>query len=65
MAIKLADILLINGLVVTMNALGDLIPQGAVAISNRDIVAVGPTEAILAEWEAPAPGRLDCQGAAI
>jgi 5-methylthioadenosine/S-adenosylhomocysteine deaminase len=65
LATKLADILLVNGLVVTMNALGDLIPQGAVAIRNRDIVAVGPTEAILAQWEAPEPGLLDCQGAAI
>jgi 5-methylthioadenosine/S-adenosylhomocysteine deaminase len=58
-----ADIVLINGLVVTMNALGDLIYQGAVAVSHRDIVAVGSTEAILAEWEAP--DVLDCQGAAI
>jgi 5-methylthioadenosine/S-adenosylhomocysteine deaminase len=63
LATKLADILLINGLAVTMNALGDLIPQGAVAIRNRDIVGVGSTEAILAEWEAP--DVLDCQGAAI
>jgi hypothetical protein len=51
LATKPADILLIDSLVVTMNALGDLIPQGAVAIRNRDIVAVGPTEAILAECE--------------
>ena len=63
MAMNPADIVLINGLVVTMNALGDLIYQGAVAISHRDIVAVGSTEAILAEWEAP--DVLDCQGAAI
>ncbi|MCL7454795.1 MAG: amidohydrolase family protein [Anaerolineae bacterium] len=46
-----------------MNALGDLIPQGAVAIKGRDIVAVGAGEAILADWEA---GQVvDCDGAAI
>jgi 5-methylthioadenosine/S-adenosylhomocysteine deaminase len=60
---RLADQLLINGLVVTMNAPGDLVPQGAVAINGTDIVAVGPTDEILAEWDAPAV--VDCEGAAI
>ena len=60
---QLADRLLINGLVVTMNAPGDLVPQGAVAIRGHDIVAVGPTDEILAEWEAPEV--VDCEGAAI
>jgi 5-methylthioadenosine/S-adenosylhomocysteine deaminase len=58
-----ADVLLTNGLVVTMNALGDLITQGAVAIRGRDIVAVGPAADIEAEWSAP--DVVDCQGAAI
>ena len=58
-----ADELLINGLVVTMNALGDLVPQGAVAIRGHDIVAVGPTDEILSAWEAPEV--VDCEGAAI
>jgi 5-methylthioadenosine/S-adenosylhomocysteine deaminase len=58
-----ADVVLTNGLVVTMNALGDIIPQGAVAIRGGDIVAIGPMEAILAEWEAL--DTVDCQGAAI
>lgn len=60
---KPADVLLTQGLVVTMNALGDVVSQGAVAIKGRDIVAVGPTEAVLSEWEAP--DVVDCQGAAI
>ncbi len=63
MALKPADVLLINGLVVTMNALGNLLAQGAVAIKGRDIVAVGPTEQVLTEWEAQ--DVIDCQGAAI
>jgi 5-methylthioadenosine/S-adenosylhomocysteine deaminase len=58
-----ADILLVNGLVVTMNALGDLISQGAVAIKGQEIVAVGPTEEILAAWDAP--DVVDCAEAAI
>jgi 5-methylthioadenosine/S-adenosylhomocysteine deaminase len=60
---KPADIVLINGLVVSMNALGELILQGAVAVKGRDIVAVGTTEEILAEWRAQEV--LDCAGAAI
>jgi len=58
-----ADFLLINGLVVTMNALGELIPQGAVAIKGRELVAVGPADEILADWQAP--DVVDCEGAAI
>jgi 5-methylthioadenosine/S-adenosylhomocysteine deaminase len=46
-----------------MNALGDIYPQGAVAIQGRDIVAAGAMDEILAEWQAPEV--LDCQGAAI
>lgn len=60
---KSADVLLTHGLIVSMNALGDLVPQGAVAIRGRDIVAVGPTEVIVAEWQAT--DVVDCQGAAI
>ncbi len=60
---KTADALLINGLVVTMDALGEMIAQGAVAILGRDIVAVGPTDQILATWEAQ--DVVDCQGAVI
>jgi 5-methylthioadenosine/S-adenosylhomocysteine deaminase len=58
-----ADVLLVNGLVVTMNALGEVISQGALAIQGRDIVAVGPTGAIQEGWSAP--DVVDCSGAAI
>jgi cytosine/adenosine deaminase-related metal-dependent hydrolase len=54
---------LTNGLVVTMNALGDLHTQGAVAVRARDIVAVGPAEDISDHWDAPQV--VDCDGAAI
>lgn len=63
MAKEPADILLANGLVVTMNALGEVIPQGAVVIQGHEIVAIGPEEAIRAEWQAPEV--LDCHGMAI
>jgi 5-methylthioadenosine/S-adenosylhomocysteine deaminase len=58
-----ADVLLINGLVMTSNALGDLIPQGGVAISGCNIVDIGTTDAILAKWESS--DVVDCQGMAI
>jgi 5-methylthioadenosine/S-adenosylhomocysteine deaminase len=60
---KIADVLLVNGLVVTMNALGEIIPQGAVAIQGHDIVGVGPADALVAEWESA--DTVDCAGAAI
>ncbi len=58
-----ADLLLVDGWVVTMNALGELIPQGAVAVKGRNIVAVGPSDVVLTGWNAPEV--VDCQGAAI
>jgi 5-methylthioadenosine/S-adenosylhomocysteine deaminase len=58
-----ADILLTNGLIVTMNALEEVLPQGAAAIRGSDIVALGPTNEILAGWHAPEV--FDCQGAAV
>lgn len=60
---KAADIVLVNGLVVTMNALGEILAQGALVLKDGAIAAIGPTDAILAEWEAPEV--VDCQGAAI
>jgi 5-methylthioadenosine/S-adenosylhomocysteine deaminase len=60
---QLADVLLVDGLVVTMDALGDVIAQGAVAIRGDEIVAVGPAEAVRNEWTAP--DVVDCAGAAI
>lgn len=63
MAVKSADVILKDGLLVTMNALGDQIPQGAIAIKGRDIAALGSAETILAEWEAP--DVVSCEGAVI
>ena len=59
----LVDVVVTNGLVVTMNALGDLIPQGAVAIAGGEIVAVGPADEVLAGHEGAEV--VDCGGAAI
>lgn len=58
-----ADILLVDGLVVPMDALGEVIAQGAVAIRGQEIVAAGPTEKVRSEWDAP--DVVDCSGAAI
>jgi 5-methylthioadenosine/S-adenosylhomocysteine deaminase len=46
-----------------MNALGDVYPQGAVAIRGQNLVAVGSADALLASWEAPE--IVKCGGAAI
>jgi 5-methylthioadenosine/S-adenosylhomocysteine deaminase len=58
-----ADLILTNGVVVTMNAPGDLFARGAVAIRGDAIVAVGPADEVLAGWQAPEV--VDCEGAAI
>ncbi|NLF11134.1 MAG: amidohydrolase, partial [Anaerolineaceae bacterium] len=63
MTVNPADLILANGVVVTMNAPGDLFARGAVAIRGREIVAVGPADDILAGWQAPEV--VDCDGAAI
>ena len=60
---ELVDVLLTNGTVVTMNALGDLIFQGAVAIDKGAIVAVGPTAEIQAAYQGAEV--VDCRGAAL
>lgn len=57
------DLLLAYGTVVTMDAYGTVIPDGAVAIRGRDIVAVGPSAELLAHYQ-PAQVR-DCRGCAI
>jgi 5-methylthioadenosine/S-adenosylhomocysteine deaminase len=46
-----------------MNALGQLVPRGALAIKQGGIVAVGPSDEISAEWEADE--MVDCGGGAI
>jgi 5-methylthioadenosine/S-adenosylhomocysteine deaminase len=63
LAIESADLILTNGVVLTMNALGEQFSQGAIAVKGRDLVAVGPAEEVLAGWQAPEV--VDCEGAAI
>ncbi len=58
-----AELILANGLVVTMNALGDVLSRGAVVVRDGGLVAVGPSDTILEEWQAD--DVVDCEGSAI
>jgi len=62
----MADIIITNGYVVTMDAQRQIFADGAVAISGRDIVAVGRTKDVLATHHAPhvidASGKLVIPG---
>ncbi|EIM24862.1 amidohydrolase family protein [Microvirga lotononidis] len=49
----MADIIITNGIVVTMDPHRRIIENGAVAIDKDRIVAVGPTEEVLASHQAP------------
>lgn len=60
---KSADAILANGVVVTMNALGDVVSQGAVVVRGNSVAAVGPSATILEEWQAP--DVVDCAGSAV
>jgi 5-methylthioadenosine/S-adenosylhomocysteine deaminase len=60
---QIADILLINGYVVTMDGQMNLFPAGAVAIKGDEIVAVGPSAALEAVYTAET--TIDCQGCVI
>ena len=57
------DLLLINGTVVTMNAAGDVLAGGAVAVRERIVIAVGPTDALIEQYAAAE--LRDCTGCAI
>ncbi|MBA3946860.1 MAG: amidohydrolase family protein [Herpetosiphonaceae bacterium] len=57
------DLLLINAIVVTMDAAGTVWQNGAVAIRERNIVAVGPTSEIATVYHANE--TVDCGGCAI
>ncbi len=57
------DRLLIKGYVLTMNDGMDTYSDGAVAIQGAEIVAVGPTAEIVANFEAPEV--VDCSGQVI
>jgi 5-methylthioadenosine/S-adenosylhomocysteine deaminase len=49
----MADIIIANGYVVTMDGRRQIYSDGAVAITGRDIVAVGRTKDVLARHKAP------------
>lgn len=57
------DILLSGGTVVTMDAAWTVIPEGAVAIKGREIVAVGPASELGQRYTARE--TIDCTGCAI
>lgn len=46
------DVLLVNGIVVTMNERFDVYPHGAIAVQGDSVVAVGPVDEISAAYEA-------------
>lgn len=66
----MADILVVDGTVITMDPERRVIERGAIAIEGSRIVAVGPTEAVAAAHPAPTvidarrkavlPGLVDC-----
>lgn len=58
-----ADKILVNGIVVTMDADFTVIPDGAVAIKDDLITAVGTTETIQQTYQSP--DTVDCSGMAI
>lgn len=57
------DLLLTGGTVVTMDASWTVIPDGAVAVNGRVIVAVGPAAALARRFSARE--TIDCAGCAI
>ena len=58
-----ADLMLVDGTVVTMNSRGDVHARGAVAIRGQEIVAVGPEDVVRGDWDAP--DIVSCPSAAI
>ena len=53
------DLLIVNGYVLTMDGSRTVYPDGAIAISGRKIVAVGPSRVVEAAWQAVrGPGPL-------
>ena len=57
------SLLISGGTVVTMNAAGDVLQDGAVAIAGDKIVDVGPAEALAARYQPAA--RLDARGQVV
>jgi 5-methylthioadenosine/S-adenosylhomocysteine deaminase len=58
-----ADVLFVNGVVVTMDGRWRVFERGAVAVSNGAIVAVGPSDEVAAAYQAAEV--VDCAGCAI
>ena len=59
-AMKQCDLILKNALILTMDEAHQQFLVGAIAIKAGEIMAVGPEESILAEWEAEE--KFDCGG---
>jgi len=57
------DWILRNGIVLTMDDERTVIPDGGVAVRGKDIVAVGPTNEVTADYQAAEV--LDCSGCVI
>jgi 5-methylthioadenosine/S-adenosylhomocysteine deaminase len=57
------DTIVHGGIVVTMNAKEEIVADGAVAVREGQVVAVGPAATILSRYEAPE--MVDCAGQAI
>jgi 5-methylthioadenosine/S-adenosylhomocysteine deaminase len=62
-AAKRCDLLIVNGCVLTMNGERTILANGAVAVSGRRIVAVGPTQSIEKDWAAAR--RIDAAGGIV
>ncbi len=58
-----ADIILVNGTILTMDKEYGVIHDGAVAISGRDISAIGPPDAVLAHYQSE--HIIDCSDCVI
>ncbi len=58
-----ADLILKGGIVVTMNAAGDVFDPGAVVVQGDHIVAVGPAAEVTAQYTARE--TVDCAGQAV
>ena len=61
--IQVVDYLLLGGTVVTMDAAGTVIPDGAIAITGQEITAVGPAAELRERFRARE--EVDCRGCAI
>ncbi len=57
------DVVLVNGIVLTMNENGEIFSPGAVAVRGRDVVAVGPVEDVVDRYRAAE--TVDCRGQVV